>query len=56
MSTAAVRDAKIPIALYVGKDDILVNTEDCRYVAKTLGDAVVDYREVPGGHLQFFVG
>jgi hypothetical protein len=23
-----VKNAKVPIALYVGKDDILVNTED----------------------------
>jgi surfactin synthase thioesterase subunit len=51
-----IKNAKVPIALYVGKDDILVNTEDQRWIASTLGDTVVDYKEVDGGHLQFFVG
>lgn len=32
LDIAKVNDAKIPIAMYVGKHDILVKTEDSRWV------------------------
>ena len=47
--------AKIPIALYVGKHDTLVNTENSRWVHKMLYPNIVDYWEVDGGHIQFFL-
>ena len=52
-----VKEAKVPIALYVGMDDLIVSPKDSHWVRDQLGpDTVVDYLEVPGGHLQFFVG
>jgi len=47
--------AKIPIALYVGKHDTLVNTENSRWLHKMLYPNIVDYWEVDGGHIQFFL-
>ena len=52
-----VKDAHVPIALYVGMNDLLVNPIDSRWIRDQLGnDTVVDYLEMPGGHLQFLIG
>ena len=52
-----VKDAHVPIALYVGMNDLIVNPVDSHWVRDQLGnDTIVDYKEMPGGHLQFFIG
>lgn len=55
VSIENIRKSGVPIALYVGNTDTIVTTKDSRWAHKALGDAVVDYREVNGGHLQFFL-
>ena len=38
-------------------NDLIVNPVDSHWVRDQLGnDTIVDYKEMPGGHLQFFIG
>lgn len=43
--------SKVPIALYVGKDDMMVNIEDQHNIKKESQNVLVDYAETSGGHL-----
>ena len=56
IDTHNMKLSKIPIALYVGKDDMMVNIEDQHKIRNESKDVLVDYAETAGGHLQFFVG
>ena len=52
-----VKDAGVPIGLYVGVNDLIVDPVDSHWVRDEIGkETIVDYKEMPGGHLQFFVG
>ena len=55
MHLPEVTKEDIPIALYVGHDDTMVTLVDSHWLVGQLNPAIVDYMEVPGGHLQFFV-
>lgn len=50
-----VKLAGVPIAMYNGRDDKIVSQEDSRWARDTLGEVVVDFEEIQGGHLSFFV-
>lgn len=39
----------------MGKDDEMVSTEQSEKVRDLLGDLVVDWTVIPGGHMAFFV-
>lgn len=46
----------IPTALFAGKADKLADVEDAQWVRDTIGDAVVHYQEIEGGHISFMIG
>lgn len=50
-----VKEAGVPIGMFNGRDDKIVTQEDSRWARDILGEAVVDFQEIPGGHLSFFV-
>lgn len=50
-----VKDAGVPIALYYGKHDIIMLPENSLKARELLGDSVVDFQEIEGGHMAFFV-
>ena len=50
-----MKKSGVPIALYVGKDDLMVNLEDQRSIRDQSKDLLVEYKEVQGGHMQWFV-
>lgn len=37
--------------MMVGRDDTIVYAEDSKWIKDQLGSAVIDYREIEGGHL-----
>ena len=45
----------MPIAIYTGIDDHIAPYQDARVINSTLSDLIVDYQEIPGGHIVFFV-
>ena len=51
-----VRDAGIPIAMYVGRHDRIVNPVTSRWARDKFGQAIVDYEEIDGGHVTFMIG
>ena len=42
--------------MYMAKHDKLLLPQDAKYSYESLKDAVVDYREINGGHLTFMTG
>lgn len=42
--------------MYVGLHDILVKTEDSRWIRDKIKDSLVDYVEINGGHTTFMIG
>ena len=46
----------IPIAMFVGKHDKAVKLKYAKYTKDLLGDAVILYEEVNGGHNIFSIG
>ena len=51
-----VNEAGVPIGMYVGLHDILVKTEDSRWIRDKIKDSLVDYVEINGGHTTFMIG
>ena len=55
-----INSAGVPIALYAAKNDILVDIKDTRktvdFIQKGGNSTLVDYHEIEGGHLTFFMG
>lgn len=50
-----IKESGIPIAMYVGIDDEMVSMDDTLAIKDVLGDLVVDYGLINGGHMSFFV-
>jgi len=46
---------EVPVAMFVGKADKLADPEDAAWARKTIGNAVVRYQMVEGGHMTFFI-
>lgn len=46
----------VPVAVFVGKYDIVATPTDGQWTVDQIGDAVVHYQEINGGHLTFVVG
>ena len=42
--------------MFVGESDLLANPDDAAWIRGQIGDAVVHYEQMPGGHLSFLVG
>ena len=42
--------------MYMAKHDKILLPEDAKYSYDSLKDAVVDFREINGGHLTFMTG
>lgn len=42
--------------MYVGLHDILVKTDDSRWIRDKIMDSLVDYVEINGGHTTFMIG
>ena len=42
--------------MFVGDADELGDPVDAEYTKEAIGDAVVDYKLIPGGHLTFLDG
>lgn len=55
LSFSGVTKEELPMALYVGKDDLVAQVEDSHWLRDQVKDALVDYQELKGGHVQFFV-
>ena len=47
---------KVPVAIFVGGDDIVANPTDGYWTAEQIGGAVIKYQIIDGGHLSFVVG
>lgn len=47
---------RVPIAMYVGLEDVLAEKQDSLLLKEKLGEAVVHYEEFESGHLGFLVG
>lgn len=43
------------MALFVGQDDTAVYPGDSKWTRQQIGEALVLYEEVNGGHLNFFI-
>lgn len=50
-----VKDSKVPIAMYYAKHDLIVTPEDSIKAKQMLGDTIVDFQVIEGGHMAFFV-
>ena len=46
---------QVPIAIFIGSDDIVATDIDGRWTAEQIGSAVVHYQVINGGHLSFIV-
>jgi hypothetical protein len=46
---------EVPIAMFVGKADKLADPEDAAWARQTIGNSVVRYQMVEGGHMTFFI-
>lgn len=49
-------NTQVPIAMFVGKDDTLATPTDAEWTRDQIGDAVIHYSLIEGGHLSFMVG
>ena len=47
---------EVPVAMFVGDSDILGDAVDAEYTKEAIGDAVIHYSLIHGGHLTFLVG
>jgi len=47
---------KVPIAVFVGSDDIVATPTDGEWTVEQIGNAVFHYQVINGGHLSFVVG
>ena len=54
--TAKVIDAGVPIAMYVGKHDLIVLPSQSRSLRDMISPSIVEYLEIDGGHQVFMVG
>lgn len=54
--TKTVTQAGVPIAMYVGKHDLIVLPSQSRNLRDMISDSVVEYLEIDGGHQVFMVG
>lgn len=54
--THLAADCGIPIGMYMAKHDKILMPVDAKYSYDSLKGAVVDYREINGGHLTFMTG
>ena len=48
---SGVKDLGIPIVIFYGREDTLVNPEDTKWLKDQLGSSVKDFIELDGGHL-----
>lgn len=48
--------AGVPIAMFTGIHDTIVQPSDSEWVRDQLGESVVEYTEINGGHTVFFLG
>lgn len=46
----------VPIMMVAGKNDILADLEDAKWTRDEIGDAVIEFLEIDGGHETFIVG
>lgn len=53
IDTSKTQHTSVPIALFVGKHDTGVSLEVSHLAREILGDAVISYHEVNGGHNVF---
>lgn len=51
-----VEKAGVPIAMVAGIHDMIVYPVDTKWVRDNLGEVLVEYVEVNGGHTTFFLG
>lgn len=49
-------ESEVPVALIEGMDDKLINYMDARWIVDALKPSLVDYQEIPGGHMVYLVG
>ena len=47
---------KTPIAFIVGRDDKIANPFDAAFTKEQIGEAVIHYQMIEGGHLSFLIG
>ena len=47
---------EVPIAIFGGKDDEIADSFDTMWTKEQIGDAVVHYQIINGGHISFLVG
>jgi len=48
--------SQVPIAMFVGKNDLIATPLDSELLREQIGGNVVGYKIVNGGHLSFMVG
>ena len=53
---SGVNNANVPVAMYVGKHDLIIFPKDSRRAHEEIKDVVVDYQEINGGHATFMIG
>lgn len=47
---------KVPVALIVAKEDTVATPVDAQWTASQIGDAVVHFQEIAGGHVTYIIG
>ena len=50
-----VRIQHVPVAMFVGKYDTLADKKDAEWTRDQIGDQVIHYQEIDGGHMTFIV-
>ena len=51
-----ISERGVPVAIFGGKDDELADWRDAEWTRDSIGDAVVHYELIEGGHISFLVG
>ena len=47
---------QVPVAMFIGTSDVLATSTDSEWTKNEIGDAVIHYEYITGGHLSYFVG
>ena len=51
-----IENIDVPVAMFVGQADKLADVTDAQWIREQLGDHVVHYQEIVGGHISFLIG
>ena len=56
LDSTLIKEAGIPIGIFVAKGDRTVLPSDSRWLRDQLGNSLIFYKEINGGHITFNIG